>query len=72
LRGNDDPENTRTAGPARITRRISIRGLAAGAIALLIAAMTVIEFGEITYPFIACATGIALLVAMRAAAIRAA
>jgi hypothetical protein len=72
LRGNDHPENSRTDGPACLARGNSARGIAGGAITLLIAAaaMTVIEIGEITYPFIACAAGIALLVAMRAAAKR--
>jgi hypothetical protein len=74
LRGNDHPENTRTDGPARIARGRFIRGIADGVSTVLIAAaaMTTIEIGEITYPFIVCAAGIALLVAMRAAAIRAA
>ncbi len=68
LRGNDHPQNSRTAGPLRLARGF-FRDIAGGAVALLTAAaaMTVIEIGEITYPFIACATGIALLVAMRAA-----
>ncbi len=61
LRDNDHPANRRTGGP-RPARGRFIRGRSSAA-----AAMTAIEIGEITYPFIACATGIALLVAMRAA-----
>jgi hypothetical protein len=70
LRENDQPEKTPTGGPGRFVRGNFDRGLAGGAATLLIAAaaaMNVIDIGEITYPFIACATGIALLVAMKAA-----
>lgn len=68
LRGNDHSENARTGRP-RFARRRFVPGIAGGTVALSsdAAAMTVIEIGEITYPFIACATGIALPVAMKAA-----
>ena len=71
LRVNDHPENSRTGRP-RLARERFVHDYVAGAVALLIAGMTVIEIGEITYPFIACAAGIVSLVAMRAAANRAA
>lgn len=66
LREDDHPKGTR-AGWRRHARRRFVHGIAAASVAPVSAAMTVTEIGEITYPFIACATGIASPVAMRAA-----
>jgi hypothetical protein len=68
----NDSEKTPTGGPVRFVRGNFGRGRAGRTATPLIAdaAMNVIDIGEITYPFIACATGIALPVAMKAAANR--
>ena len=73
-RGHDQSIDALSGGPARSARRKLGRGPAGGAIAgaKSVPAMIVIDFDETSYPFIACATGTALPVAMRAAAIPAA
>lgn len=73
-RGDDQSIDDLSGGPARSARRKFGCGPAGGATAGAkgVPAMHVIDFGETSYPFIACATGTALPVAMRAAAIPAA
>lgn len=71
LRGNDRPRGSPPGRPARRRARYLGRGAAAsGAIPSAPAAMTVIDIGEIVYPFIACAADAVVSVAMKAAAER--